>query len=226
MRTLLCMIVGLMTNQLLNAQDEIGFKVGGNINSATINGLTASLTPEVNTYTGFSGGVYYSTPLSKNVHFRPEVNYTQKGFSIDASSSVDLFGIDLPIGVEAVTKINTINLQLPISYSFINNDKVEMYAYAGPTLGYATNAFVQTKANFIFDFNIMKIDINMNDNSNQRFEAGALAGLGLGIKTSRGKILFETEFQHGLNATLKTPIVNVGATNKGFGFSVGYAINI
>lgn len=150
--------------------------------------------------------MYYSTPL-KNVHFRPEVNYTQKGFGLKTHpTSVDLIVIDLPIGVEAITKINTINLQLPISYSFIKElRKVELYAYAGPTLGYATNAYVQTKANFIFDLESPKFDINLNDNSNQRFEAGALAGLGLGIKTSSGKILFETEYQHGLNSTLKTP---------------------
>ena len=55
---------------------------------------------------------------------------------------------------------------------------------------------------------------------------GALAGIGLGIKTASGKVLFETEYQNGFNSTLRTPVVNVGAINKSFGFSVGYAVNL
>ena len=61
MRTLLFVIGSFISTLCLHAQSEIGLKLGGNINSATINGLTESLTPQVNTYTGMSVGVYFST---------------------------------------------------------------------------------------------------------------------------------------------------------------------
>lgn len=226
MRTMIISIALCLTQVLTYAQNEIGFKIGVNINSATINGLSESFTPEVNPTTGFSAGIYTSTTLSNELSFKPEINYSKKGFGLNASTSFDAFGLEIPIGAEAITTINTINAQLPLSYNLVHNDKVDFYVYGGPSIGYAIDAAIQTRANFIFDINIKKFDVNLSEGNNERFEIGALAGLGLGVKTNGGKLLLETEYQHGFNAMVKTPIVNVGAINKGLAFSIGYAFAI
>lgn len=223
MRKLLLVAVVLQT-LFVNAQVEAGIKIGVNSNTIALDGLSSSLSPNVSSLTGYNLGANANINIMNNLNFRPSLTYVNKGFDMDISTSFDIVGIDIPIGAKATTKMNMINAAVPLSYTFVKSNYVDVYGYAGPYLGYILNANMQTKASILFDVNVKKFDLPLDGNSN-RLEVGGLVGAGAALKTPNGKLFGELEYAGSFNETIKTPLLDIGMKNKGISFNVGYSFN-
>ena len=216
----------LLFTLTIMAQNSIGFKIGGNTNFASVTGISNSILPEINSYTGFSAGVDANLKMDEKFSFKPAINYTEKGFIMRETTSTDIIGIDLPLGVQANTKVNYIDVNALLQLNYAQSDKFHGYVFAGPTLAYATNASVQTKANFIIDINVKKFDLDLSDDTYNRYEFGVAGGAGIGTSIGKGEIFAEVKYQHGFTDQINNPIFDLGVKNRSVNFGIGYRINI
>jgi hypothetical protein len=209
-----------MTSISVQAQ-VIGIRLGGHIANTKTTGLISSLTPEMNNYSGWTAGVFTELPLNQVIAFRPEVNFTQKGFITPIETDIKLFDLDIPIGVTTKTRFNYVEAPLLLQYSPSQGTN-GWYVFAGPSVGYLMHGEIRPVANAIIDINLPKFDIPLSSTTD-RFEVAGVAGLGIQAKVGQGKIFAEGRYQHGLTNVLKNPIVDVKVMNTGFSFAAGYA---
>ncbi|QES87199.1 porin family protein [Rhizosphaericola mali] len=100
-----------------------GFNAGMSLFNVTNNDGGKSIT-------GFSGGVYVSLPISKQVYIQPELNYQMQGTkATDISNGGSSYDVKY--------KMNYLNLPVLVKY---NLPETNFSIYAGPQLGYLTDS--------------------------------------------------------------------------------------
>ena len=96
MRKLLYAALLLLAVQPLNAQDRLGFKAGGNL-SLVNSDLDKTLDYD-NPGVGWSAGLYYKIPVSKNWSVQPEILYsTQQSQETYYFSKLKLNYVQIPV---------------------------------------------------------------------------------------------------------------------------------
>jgi hypothetical protein len=207
------------------AQVAIGLKGGANFADTRINGVTASLLPDLSAYPGWVAGINAEFPITGGLSFNPEFNFNQKGFVASAAFLTDFLGIseiDAPVGLTFKTRMDHIELPLIMKYSFKNEGPLNTYIFAGPSVGYMVNDEIRPVASFIFDINLPKLPIP--DNLLNKWEVGAVIGAGAQVKVSNhGKIFGDIRYQHGFTNVLNNPIVDIDINNRGIQLAAGYA---
>lgn len=204
----------------------VGIKAGANANNAASHGINLGLGLfEPKSIMGVSAGIYADVPLGGGFYFTPEVMYSQKGFRISEGIDLKIFEFPVPIGVEAVTRMNYLDAATNLKYKF-GKGNVQGFLRAGPYMGYALSGKVLTRVNSIIDFNLATLPINPGGSLYDRTEFGATAGAGLEFNAGPGKIFTEVSYQHSFTDFTDVPVVDVGLKNKSIGFSVGFAIPI
>ncbi len=207
------------------AQDELGLRIGGHYNNTSIEGIATSLTPDTKIFEGFTIGAYYNLQLLNGFSFSPGLNYTQKGFVIDEGLGVDFLAADLPLGIRLETKIDYI--EIPALFRFTTNKGIgEFYFEAGPTLGYALDGEVRTKARAIVDINVATIDLDLKNDIYRRLELSGQVGVGAAVRAGAGKIFANVRYQHGFSDMIDNPTIDIKMKNNGVNFGVGYAFNL
>lgn len=222
MKKILFTFVAALFSTFMIAQNELGLRIGGHFNNTRVDGIATSLTPDTKMFEGFTAGAYYNIELLNGFSFSPGINYTQKGFVIDEGLGIDFLGADLPLGVRAETKIDYIEVPALFRYT-INKGLGEFYFEAGPTIGYAVDGEVRTKARAILDFNIATIDLNLRQEIYNRLELSAQVGIGTAVKAGSGKIFANLRYQHGFSDMIDNPTIDIKLKNNGVNFGVGYA---
>ncbi len=123
-----------------SAQTTFGVKLG--INSATVSTNDEDLLldfseegaegvgVEKRSRLGFVGGLTADIPLSLTFSFRPEILYTQKGFSVE--SRVDALDFE---GTQTL-KIDYVEVPLLVAYRFPTQSALDVAVELGPTLAY------------------------------------------------------------------------------------------
>jgi hypothetical protein len=111
-------IIGLLS--YCKAQSTFGISAG--ITSALISASADGVTENSDAKIGFIGGVTASTAIAKRWIFRPELNFTQKGGTINFDQE----------GVKVNTTLNYIELPLNVVYS----PKGKFFFGAGPSFAY------------------------------------------------------------------------------------------
>jgi hypothetical protein len=221
----LLIAAGLFLAQISFAQVEIGAKAGVSFADVRADGINFGnnfLDPR--TIAGVTAGLYSEIPMGSGFYFAPEVRYAQKGFSVRESMDLHVFGLDVPIGAEAVTRMHYIDVPLALKYR-IGEGAVQGYLKAGPTLGYAVGGSVTTRINSIIDIKVAEIDIDPQGEMYNAFEVGGMVGAGLEIPTARGKFFVDASYTHGLTNIFDVPVVDLRVKNKAFGVGIGYALN-
>ena len=104
-----------------SAQTTFGISAG--ISSALIDAKSNGVTITSDARIGFIGGVIVSTGIAKDWSFRPELNFTQKGGTINFKDE----------GIKDNTTLNYIELPLNVVYS----SKGKFFFGAGPSFAYA-----------------------------------------------------------------------------------------
>ena len=213
----------LLSSNFLMAQFQLGVKTSYDVTSGTIDGV-AEFLPSPDYMDNYSVGLYGNLPLGQGFSFQPELLFRQKGFSVRESFPVDVFAIDIPIGVEARTIFKYVEMPLLAKYS--TGDRVKFFIEAGPALGYAVDAKLKERAHLIVDFNIGEQDLNLSNDLYNRFELSGLIGGGISIPAGNANIDLGMRYQHSITDILDDPIIDVRLRNYGFTFGAGVRFNI
>lgn len=213
-----------LMSQLVYAQTEFGARAGVSFSDVATDGLNFGngfLDPTM--IAGVNAGFYSETVLGSGFYFSPELNYAQKGFRVQESESMQVFGLNVPIGAEAVTRLHYIDMPLQLKYRF-GSGTVRGYVKAGPTFSYAMDGTITTRINSIIDIKIAEIDIDPGDEMYNAFEVGGVVGAGFEIPTQQGRFFVDASFSHGLTDIFEVPVVDLRVKNRAFGVGLGYAL--
>ncbi len=204
-----------------SAQMTIGVKTGINVADATVAGPIGDLLPDIRTNSGFTVGVWSEINMLNGFSFRPELNYTQKGFRFIGDLSALGINTGISAGIGARVRLNTMEAPLLVKYS-IGNDVAKVYAILGPTVSYSTDAIARPIVRAIIDFNIPGQEFNLSNDIFRRWELSGTVGIGGEIKAGNGKIFGDVRYNHAISTMLNNPIVDLDLRNKSFGVHVGY----
>lgn len=217
-------VLGLLIAQTSLAQVQVGIRGGANWGFASKPAFLGSLTPTLHPSAGPTGAVFLDIPLSDRFSFRPEVAYVQKGFVVNEGLDIGFGGFKLPIGARIAYQSQ--NLEIPLLLKInLSDGPVQPYIIAGPSVGYALDGRVRTRATALFTTQPYDVDLNYG-NALNRWDVGAVGGLGLAMDAGAGKFFIEGRYTHGLTRQVQMPIVNVNVRNRGVAVSVGYSFPI
>ena len=205
------------------AQISYGIKVGRNAANVNVDGV-GNIVPNTKTISNYNLGFVAEIDIANGFAFHPELNFKTKGFKVKEGLDVNIFKIPVPLGVEAHTEVKYVEVPLLGKYKF-GNEKAGAYVLAGPYAGFARKATLKTKANVIIDFNLTSTDIDLTNDTYQRFEVGAMGGLGVWTKAGNGQLFADARYQHSLTDLFNDPLVDIQMQNNGFGVNVGYMMN-
>lgn len=219
-------ILGIVTLILIStftmtAQTEVGIKTGLNINNSKFSGIVGDILPDTRTHFGYSSGVYADLTMNNSFSFHPELAYTAKGFSVNEGTNFEMLGIDIPIGVRAVTNIKYIETVALMRYK-IGSGPLKVFVEAGPGMGYGTSAYIQPKATLFLEFNLPEVDINLESDTYNRVDYTANVGTGIEYDTGQGVLGVNIRYSHGLVNVLNAPIIDTRITHQSVNLGVSY----
>lgn len=225
MKTILS-ILGMVTLSLpVNAQTNIEVNVGPSFSNVSMQGLASSFRPDRTLRTGLQAQVLASKNIGNHFELATGLIYNEKGFNIKEGINMDVLNLPVKIGVEAITTLRYIEVPLDLKYN-ISSGGVNVFAFAGPTIGYAISGNVRTRANFIFDVNISNTSLNLNQNMYNRVEIGGNAGTGIGLPLGDGVLTAQVNFNKGFSRVIDNTLVDLRLKNYGFGMNIGYKISL
>lgn len=224
--TILTMMLLTLGTISMQAQTIIGARIGGNIGMASIDGLSGVITPDLKSLNTFTGGIYLNQRIDDNLSFTSGVHFKRKGFIAEETVGVKVFGVELPVGGSAETRLNYIEIPLLLNYTFNKTAKVRPYLEVGPAISYAIDAEIQPRGKLIVEFNLPKIDLDLSKDIYNRFEIGAQGVAGIKIPYGKGEFDLGLSYTHAFTEMLNDPILDVKLKNRGIGFHAGFGINI
>jgi hypothetical protein len=217
MKTFLLAIATLTISSSLSAQ-SFGIHLGGNLASAKIKddgGGLLGLSPE--SKLGFLAGVTAEIPIATSVHFRPELNFVQKGYKIFFSED---FGTG-PFEVDGKETLNYLELPLNITYS-LPAGKNKVFLGAGPSIGLGLSG----KYKFTTEFPGQPTETEEGDTNFGGDEAeDDYKPLDLGLNINGGFQLttgFFLKLAYTFGMSNLSHDSETSFKNKGFAFSIGY----
>jgi len=222
------MIVALFCSlfTVATAQD-ISFGLRGGVNFAnvyTTDGLD-NLTPDFKSYEAINLAAVAEIGITENFAFQPELAFISKGFVVAEDFDLELFNVPLPVGATAESRFRYLELPLLAKYKF-GGEGLNAYVTAGPTLGYAMSGRLITRANALLDFQLSDSNIDLDAIDYERFEVGALVGLGVAVNTSFGQLFADARYQRGFTQLYDIPVVEEQIRNQGIALNVGFLIPI
>ncbi len=184
--TVLIMLAALlfMTNGV--AQMQIGPKAGLNIanaagDDANIFGL------DLDSRTGFTGGVFFMYQFSNLFAIQPEAYYTMKGATLNTN------GVDLTLSFDYIEVPVLLKLIIPIEGSNIRPS-----IFAGPSLSFNTTAKLKIEADGESEEEDLKDDVKSTD-------FGLVFGGGIGFMVGKNELGFDIRYILGLSTIDDSP---------------------
>jgi Outer membrane protein beta-barrel domain len=218
-------LFSLITFFSINAQNTAGLRVGSTWNNVTSKDLSGTI--DFKTMSSASFGAFYELDLGHNFSVQPEINYNEKGFKSDIGKDFTLFGVNLPVGANAVTVIKYVDVPVLAKYKFGNTEGVHAYVIAGPSLGYAMNGTIDTRAKVLIDFKIASTPIDLTSNNYKRLEVAGVIGGGVALPIGdKAKLFADVRYTKSLMDVYELPITGSRLRNQGFGVGVGFAVNL
>ncbi len=206
----------------LGAQFSAGIQTGVNINQLNFSEASSLINPLKSSFTSPFIGIDAQYDLNPLWSIRSNVLYVRRGLNIGERSSIDLFNINVPIGVSVDFRSNHIEIPLLLQYNIYDND-ISIYTNIGLGISYITKASIDTRATAFLDFNLPEIEVNTND-LNRLSSFGAL-GIGAALKTNSGRLFGDIHYKHSLESLATTSIIDLNIKNKGFSVGIGYAMS-
>lgn len=227
--TLMMITLGILMNINLQAQSysnqsqigihSFGIKTFANFANVNATGISDAL-PKTRVIDGFDITGFVEIPLVENFSFQPELSYNKKGFRVREGFDLNLFNVDIPLGLEAHTEINYLQAPLLIKYT-LENENAGLYFMGGPSAAMATQATLKTKARVIIDFNITQTDIDLSNDDFNRFELAAVGGMGGFVNIGNARLFAEMRYHMGLTDLMGDPIIDVHLKNRVLGLGAG-----
>ena len=104
------------------------------------------------------------------------------------------------------------------------NGPVTGYLAAGPQLGYALNARVRTRADFLVDLQLTNVPIRFRGDTFERIDLSGVITAGAEFATGSGKIFFDVRYNQSFTDAFNVPVIDLNIRNHGFGLGAGYRI--
>lgn len=169
-------------------------------------------------------GVGVDRVIDNHLDIRTGVFYKRKGFEIGESTTVNVLGIDLPVGFRVINTINYLEVPLQLKFN-TNRDAINFYVTAGPSVAYAMNANISTRATAILDFALTDSDLSLGSEDYNRTDILLNGAAGVNIPYGQGSFMAEVGYSHGLNSfTSDNFIVNTGMKHRSWNFNIGYGL--
>ncbi len=207
------------------AQFYVGPRAGVTFNKISTPAILDLVIPDLEYVPGFEWGVTSEYAFTDRFAIVAEAIYRDKGFRVREATDINVFNLDIPVGVRVDARLRYLDIPIMAKYS-IGEGPVKGYVAAGPQIGYAMNARLKTRANFLLDFNLTNTKINLGGLGHRRFDVGGVVGGGVEFNTGNGKLFFDARYQQGFLDSFKVPVVELDIRNHGFGFGVGYKMQI
>ncbi len=227
MRIIKIMLASVLTIAVLStstAQFSIGTKGSVQFSTVSVDGINTSII-EKGWNSGYDVSIFANIPVTESFSFQPELSYNEKGFEIGQGIDIDLFNVNLPIGVSAVTEIKYVQAPLLGRYE-ITGQNGGVYFLAGPSVAYATKGNLRTKVNTIIDINLSNTDIDITNENYKRFEFAGQIGTGAFVNIGSSRLFAELKYHHGFTDLLADPILDVRLKNRAFGIGAGLSISL
>lgn len=207
MKTLIIVLFSFFTLSIIsNAQMQIGSRAGLNI--ANTKGDDANIgDTDLDSRTGFNGGIFFMYQFSDLFAIQPEVYYTMKGATLNINSFDFTFSVDyieVPVLLKLIIPVDGSNIRPSI--------------FAGPSVGFNTTAKVKVEFDGESEEEDVKDDIKSTD-------FGIVFGGGVGIMIGKNELGFDIRYILGLstiddspdNLDIKSTVISF---NIYFGFSL------
>ena len=198
---------------------SVGIKSSVQFSTVGVEGINTSFV-EKGTNEGFDITIFGTIPVTDNFSFQPEISYNEKGFEVGQGVDINLFNVNLPIGVSAVTEINYVQAPLLGRYE-ISGQKGGVYFLVGPSIALATKANLKTKLNSIIDINLTNTELDISNENYNRFEFAGQLGTGAFLNVGAAKLFAEVKYHHGFTDLLADPILDIRLKNRAFGIGAG-----
>ena len=121
---------------------EIG--IGPAFSNITLKGIDHSIRPDRTLHTGLQVQALWNQNIGEGFSIASGIGYKEKGFMWKEGINTNVLNIPISIGVTATTNINYLELPLNLKYTVGDENGIKAFAFAGPSVGYALNANVQT----------------------------------------------------------------------------------
>jgi len=144
---LLCLIVGTAQAQ----STKLGIRVGGNL--ASFRGDTNQLArdfggergSDFGRRSGLTVGGVLRVGLTDVFSIRTEVAYTQKGATLETTSSTTIDGQSGTIESDLTGRLDYLDIPVLAEFAIPTSGKVEPYLFAGPSVGFELDSEVETE---------------------------------------------------------------------------------
>lgn len=219
------LILGLFSMISLTGQTEIGVYTGLHSGNVQLDGLNGSLAPDTKGIKTALIGATVNFPLDDKLSLSSGFEYGQKGFDLEEMTDFDLLGLNVPIGVKAETRLNTIEIPLHLKYNF-GNDKYGAYLLAGLNVTRASSGTIKTFASSFIDFGLTNTEIDFSSDRFNRTTYGGSIGAGASAKYGSGRFFGEITYKKDFTNYLYEQTINASLANKGYTMKIGYLIAI
>ena len=206
----------------VQSQHSLGIQAGASFSNVDVHGV-GSLIPNTDHITRPFFHVTYQLPLYVGLSFRTGLAYQQKGFLFRVQDDVNIFNLNVPVGVTLITEADYLTVPVELMYTFNNRSAVQPYITAGLTGSYEMAARVRERAHFLVDINVEKQELELTRSLYNRWELGAKVGLGVEFDLPVGNIFLEAGYQRAFTNMLNDPILAMRLYNQNFNVGAGYS---
>jgi Outer membrane protein beta-barrel domain len=199
-KILLTLITIVAINATVNAQMRFGVKGGLNLANVSITNASG-ITPKSSLF--FHGGIVLDASLSESISIQPNLLFSQKGYSLDASG--------------ATSKATFNYIEIPVNFLYNATDALTIGA--GPYLGYALSGSAKTTINgqtrtddIDFDNDAKRVDYGLNITAGYE----VIEGLVISANYSLGLANINKDVTTSSTNTIKNNVIGFSVT-KFFG---------
>ena len=211
----------------MNAQNSLTAHAGFGSSNIEVRGTPFDplINPYIQPIAQYNAGIQYAHALSRHFSVITGVQYASRGFAAREDFNVNVFGLDLPVGAEVVTRLAYVEVPVMAQVN-ITESGVSPYVKAGISAGYAFNAKMKPQVNALITWSLPQININLKNDLFNRVDVAALAGAGVSIPVeSLGALHFDLTYRHSLNDMFQDKITNIQIRSHGVTAGVGFTMN-
>ncbi len=226
MNRILQITIGLLLACSVHAQFKAGLHTGVDFNTLHLSGVGLDINDEIKYFNSPRLGIHGEYAFSKRWSILSELNYTQNGFRVEESTTTNVLGIDVPIGVRASTRLNYLEVPLLIKYSF-GLQRLSYYAEAGPSVSRGINGKITPQASLLVDLNLPQVNIDFRDQAYRRWLIGANLGVGMNYALSDQIDLHANlRYTGSLNDIVQNQLVDLSVKSNTIHMGVGISKKI
>ena len=224
-RTILLLILSIIFINV-SAQISVGPKIGISLANVSTPQIIEAITPDFRNLPGFEAGIVSEYRFSDRISLIAELNYREKGFRIREDFGLRLFNIPIPVGAGMDARFRYLEMPVLGKFYLQKHSPVSIYLFAGPTLSYAMSGRIRTVANVLFDLELGNINLDLDKLGHNRFELGALAGMGTEFHAGSGNIFVDIRFHRGFSEMYNLPVIKTDIRHHSFGLNIGYRVEL